>query len=99
MAYARNTWSMMLSAVPLVFLLIPFLQKGALGFKGISWIESGSKTHQQITVEAILETTVQVCRDVAIAEGRDISSAVSHQGLKKIQFWSVRKCVCVYVSV
>ncbi|XP_062329348.1 von Willebrand factor A domain-containing protein 7-like [Osmerus eperlanus] len=66
---------MMLSPVPLVFLLIPFLQKGALGFKPISLFESDSKNHQQITVAAILETTLQVCRDVAIAEGRDFSSA------------------------
>ena len=77
---------MMLSAVPLVFLFIPFLHKGALGFKAISFFESGSKTHQQITVEAILETTLQVCRDVAIAEGRDFSSAVSRLSLRSKNF-------------
>eukprot|EP00064_Thunnus_orientalis_P014264 superscaffoldBa00002458_g14306 len=53
----------------LAALCLLLLQTGALGFE----IRGESLTHQVITERAILNTTVQVCRDLAKAEGKDFT--------------------------
>ncbi|XP_044226873.1 von Willebrand factor A domain-containing protein 7-like [Thunnus albacares] len=53
----------------LAALCLLLLQTGALGFE----IRGKSLTHQVITERAILNTTVQVCRDLAKAEGKDFT--------------------------
>uniref|UniRef100_A0A4W6FN58 von Willebrand factor A domain containing 11 n=2 Tax=Lates calcarifer TaxID=8187 RepID=A0A4W6FN58_LATCA len=55
----------------LCFLL---LQTGACGFEILGWFFRGkSLTHEDITERAILNTTVQVCRALALAEGKDFT--------------------------
>ncbi|CAK6971423.1 von Willebrand factor A domain-containing protein 7-like [Scomber scombrus] len=53
----------------LAALCLLLLQTGALGFE----ILGGGVTHQKITERAILNATVQVCRAVATAEGKDFA--------------------------
>lgn len=58
----------------LCFLL---LQTGACGFEILGWFFRGkSLTHEDITERAILNTTVQVCRALALAEGKDFTFPV-----------------------
>ncbi|XP_046872673.1 von Willebrand factor A domain-containing protein 7-like [Hypomesus transpacificus] len=60
----------MLSLVALVSLIILILDNGVLGFLRFS--KDGSKGHFDITEEAVLETTLQVCIDVANTEGQNV---------------------------
>ncbi|KAI3373209.1 hypothetical protein L3Q82_006518 [Scortum barcoo] len=48
------------------------VQNGALGF-GIGVFGGDSLTHQDITERAILNSTVQACRALAMAEGKDFT--------------------------
>ena len=64
----------MLSLVALVSLIILILDNGVLGFLRFS--KDGSKGHFDITEEAVLETTLQVCIDVANTERQNVSPPV-----------------------
>ncbi|RVE63985.1 hypothetical protein OJAV_G00141760 [Oryzias javanicus] len=54
----------------LVWLYLWYLQSGALGF-GINPFSGESFNHQTITERALLNVTAQVCRALALAEGKD----------------------------
>lgn len=69
----------------LAVLCLLLLQTGALGFQVI--FGGGSLKHQDITERAILNVTVQACRALALAEGRDFTFPV------RIRFFLCDQCL------
>ncbi|RVE63983.1 hypothetical protein OJAV_G00141740 [Oryzias javanicus] len=56
----------------LAWLYLLYLQSGALGFSTGTYYES-SLNHQTITERALLNVTAQVCRALAVAEGKNFT--------------------------
>lgn len=62
----------------------------AQSFQPLFSFSGNSSTHRDITQRAILLKTADVCRDIAVAEGRDFSLTVSWRCLSfRSSFWKV----------
>ena len=75
-----------------MFLLLVVLSLPGLihSFQPLFSFDGSSITHRDITQRAVLRKTAEVCRDIAVSEGRDFSLTVSWKAVLKL-----RKCATV----
>ncbi len=81
MTIARQT-GMSQVVVLVVVLSLPGLIHS---FQPLFSFDGKSMTHRDITQRAVLRKTAEVCRDVAISEGRDFSLTVSLKAKIKLK--------------
>lgn len=87
--------SIMALRLTVMFLLLVVLSLPGLihSFQPLFSFDGSSITHRDITQRAVLRKTAEVCRDIAVSEGRDFSLTVSWKAAQKL-----RKCATVLHS-